>query len=105
MHLGRCIVGVKIFRHQIARRYPFEGGAAFETAQLDRMERDGYEWLYRPFGADPETGRTLGLHGVQWTLPGVYERYTTLERKRRGDPAKRGWFAAYPAVFLRRYLE
>jgi hypothetical protein len=105
VHLGRCILGVKIFRHCLVRRFPFEGNDAFETDQLERLAAAGYTYLQTTPGAAPVSGKTLGLHGTRWTLPSIYERYATLERRRRIYPSQMDWFEDYPALFLRRYLD
>src|SRR6185369_10549818 len=53
----------------------------------------------------PTTEHTLGLHGTHWTAESIYERYATLERRRRGHPRELEWFAEYARVFLQRYLD
>jgi hypothetical protein len=102
-HLGRCINGVKIFRHAIVRRYPFESRDSFETSQLARMEHDGHTVLRTPFDEAPVAGRTLGLHGVRWTPQTVFERYLHLGRRRRLSDIP--WLEAIPNLFLRRFLD
>src|SRR5437879_12803754 len=42
VHVKRRIVGVKIFRHAIVRRYPFDAVDEFEKLQVERLEADGY---------------------------------------------------------------
>ena len=105
VHLRRCILGVKIFRHDIVRRYPFTTIDAFETAQLAALAADGYVYVRCTCGIAPVAGQTMGLHGVRWTLPSIYERYMTLARRRLIHPAELAWFAEYPARFLQRYLD
>lgn len=104
-HLGRNLHGVKIFRHAVARRYPFGPEDSFEVRQLERMERDGWRYLAAATdGRLPQHGRTLGLHGVHWTSTSVYERYMTLMRRRISRPAKMAWFDEQPAKFLQQFL-
>jgi hypothetical protein len=105
VHVERCIIGVKIFRHEIVRRYPFEASDAFEMRQVARLEADGYRVLRGTPGPVPVAGRTLGVHGTEWTPHSIYERYLTLERRRRALPPQLSWFREYPAVFLRRFLD
>jgi hypothetical protein len=104
-HLQRCIIGVKIFRHAITVRYPFGGIDAFETDQVARFEADGFQAIKVPTGHAPVDGDTLGLHGTLWTNASIYERYATIERRRRTDKPKMYWFAEYPPEFLRRFLD
>ena len=103
-HLDRRIQGVKIFRHAIARRYPFDDDQAFEKRQARRMRDDGYavELIGGGAGGDDDI---LGLHGTHWTARSIYERYATLESRRRREPRALSWFAPYPAIFLERFLE
>lgn len=104
-HLERCIIGVKIFRHEIVRRYPFEAVDEFEMRQVACLREDGYTILRRTPGLTPVAGQTLGVHGTDWTPQSVYERYATLERRRRAYPPRLLWLREYPAVFLRRFLD
>ena len=105
VHVERCLQGVKIFRHDLVRRYPFGSGNAFESEQVTQLENDGYVVLRTVCGPHPVPGRTLGLHGTQWTLRSIYERYATLEQSRRARPARLQWFAPYGPEFLRRFLD
>lgn len=103
VHLQRCISGIKIFRHEIVRRYPFEASDGFEKAQVTRLAADGYLFHHTAPEREPVAGRTLGLHGTQWTVETIYERYLTLARRR--VIYKLDWVSEYPAVFLQRYLD
>jgi hypothetical protein len=42
VHLARCIIGVKIYRHDVVRRYPLAMQDSFESDQARRIEADGY---------------------------------------------------------------
>lgn len=105
VHLRRCIHGVKIFRHAIARRYPFRDREACELDQVRRMEADGYAIVKEPQQGRRNSPGTLGLHGVHWTPQSIYERYLTLERRRRRDTNTLKWFPPYRQRFLKRYFE
>ncbi|MGH7786966.1 MAG: glycosyltransferase family 4 protein [Candidatus Binatia bacterium] len=103
-HLDRRIEGVKIYRHAIVRRYPFGDAQAFEKLQARQMRDDGYatERVCDDPGGD---AGILGLHGTHWTARTIYERYATLESRRRRQPQALQWFEPYPAIFLERVLE
>jgi hypothetical protein len=105
VHLERCIFGVKIFRHAIARQYPFRAIEAFEVEQVARFEADGYRSVRPLASVQPVPGHTLGVHGSWWTPEAIYERYANLQRRRRGYPARMQWFEAYGPIFLRRFLD
>ena len=103
-HLERCILGVKIYRHAIVRRYPFANVESFEKLQARRLQTDGYQIVWSSPGRIPGLESTLGLHGTHWTAESIYERYATLERRRLGHPHDLAWFEEYPPIFLRRFL-
>ena len=95
VHLERCVLGVKIFRHAIVRRYPFRAMEAFEVDQVRRFEADGYRLDRSPTGLRPVHGETLGMHGTRWTPATIYERYANLQRRFRGYPERMRWFTEY----------
>lgn len=104
-HLERCIFGVKIFRHEIVRRFPLRSIDAFEVDQFERLEADGYSYTLTSPGEHPVAGETLGRHGTEWTADSVFERYFTLEKRRQSHPARMDWLEAQRARFLERILE
>ena len=105
-HLERCIIGVKIFRHAIVRRYPLVPIDGFEVVQVTQMEADGYQVIRTTAGAAPIEGETLGLHGTEWTDASIYERYANLMRRRRTHvPVRLQWFDEYPQRFLQRFMD
>jgi hypothetical protein len=65
---------------------------------------DGYSVVRAAAGIAPVPGQTLGLHGTQWTAQSIYERYATLERRRRTNPPQLSWLEGYATEFLQRYL-
>lgn len=90
-HLGRIIMGVKIFRHAVAKRYPFLDVEAFELDQIGRFERDGFKCCVKRL--DDEAGTpaesVLGLHGTNLTAQAAYVRYYALQLRRRRDLTRR----------------
>ena len=102
VHLARCIIGVKIYRHDVVRRYPLAMQDSFESDQARRIEADGYPVVRVPVTIEPVPGDTLGLHGTRWTAPLIYERYAKLERRRILE-ARTQWFAPYASEFLARF--
>ena len=105
VHLERCVFGMKIFRHEIVRRYPFRAIEAFEVDQVQRFEADGYCVVKSPSGSRPLPGHTLGMHGTRWTPEAMYERYANLQRRLRAYPDRMRWFTEYGPIFLRRFLD
>jgi hypothetical protein len=103
VHLDRAVQGVKIFRHELVRRYPYRDVNSCELDQLRGLAADGfgYEVIMRP-GGSPEI---LGLHGTHWTPRAIYERFCTLERARRRHPSNHQWLEPWPAILVERVLE
>jgi hypothetical protein len=105
VHLERCVFGVKIFRHEIVRRYPFRAMEAFEVDQVERFEADGYTMMRCPAACD-----RLPVIRSGCTEPDGHRsdlrRYANLQRRRRGYPDRMQWFADYgpdlPAALSRR---
>lgn len=82
--LGSPVYGVKIFRHQVAKRYSFRNVDGCDLDQVLRMQRDGYLRVRAPLEtATREGGTSLGLHGTWPTPRSIYDRFRTEERKRR----------------------
>ncbi|MEO8603621.1 MAG: glycosyltransferase family 4 protein [bacterium] len=104
-HLDRRLQGVKIYRHEIARRYPFSDAQSFEKLQARQMRADGYVLEGGVRGDDRDGDGILGLHGTHWTGRSIYERYATLESRRQRQPRALSWFDPYPGIFLERALE
>jgi hypothetical protein len=87
-HLGRLLRGVKIFKHKIARRYPFRDVRGCDLDQLTRAEADGFAYVRAPLDESIPDGRPLGLHHLVWTRREAYERYFLLECKKRRYPGR-----------------
>jgi hypothetical protein len=102
VHLRHRIEGVKIFRHAINRRYPWEPELT-AVERLQRLAADGYRVLRTPNGSPRSPTTTLGLHGTHWTPRSIYERYRREERLRRRWPELFG--VGWGAVLLQRLLE
>jgi hypothetical protein len=104
-HLERMIHGVKIFRHELVREFPFRDVEGCDVDQFLRLQAAGFE--LRRASANDESGPEgppLGLHGPSWTAREIYDRYGNLERKLRRLPLRMRWFRDYPHIFLERFL-
>ena len=106
VHLERVIYGLKIFKHEIVRRYPYRDVMGCEWEQIGRFRRDGYIDVRVPIdGATQHSDNTLGLHGTHWTPEAVYLRYYVLELTRRKGNKTHAWVAGAAESFLQRFLE
>lgn len=110
-HAARVLYGVKVYRHEIVRAYPYADVESCEYDQIRRFTADGFVDLRLPLEDHFRPSElTLGEHGAGWTPRSVFERYQTLERKirrhRRGVPTTSAtWVEEQAHVFLDRYLE
>lgn len=110
-HAQRVLYGLKIYRHEIVRDYPYGDVESCEYDQIRRFRTDGFVDLRVPLEDHLQpTEATLGEHGTAWTPQSVYERYLTLERKlRRNRPeaptTSATWVDEHAPFFLQRFLE
>jgi hypothetical protein len=111
VHARRVIYGLKIYRHEILRAYPYENVESSEYDQIRRFTRDGFVDCRLPLEDHFHPSEvTLGEHGSRWTPRSVFERYLTLERKvrrhRAGVPTTSAtWVEDHAVFFLQRYLD
>ena len=106
VHLERPIQGVKIFRHDIVRNYPFAAVESCELNHNERLELAGFKVrIFEPEEIAESDDGTLGLHGTHWTPETIYDRFSNLERKYRRFPEKLQWVAELPGPILQRFLE
>ena len=104
--LERRIYGVKLFRHQIVKNYPFANVEATDVHQNARMKKDGYRIELLKLKDTPKTpAGVLGLHGVKWSDKTIYERYATQKRRYRRRPDKERWFLDHELDFFNRFRE
>jgi hypothetical protein len=106
VHLGQHIQGIKIFRHEIVRNYPFAHVQGCEVEQIRRFERDGYSYTVRKF--DKTKGpftETFGLHGTHWTPQLIYLRYATMEQRRRRRTASGEWISGLPVMLAEKFRQ
>lgn len=74
VHLDMNIYGVKIYKMNIFRKYPFNmEHPSCEVEQLERMKKDGYDIRFQD--------EVLGEHSPHWTNESIFERYYNLGEK------------------------
>jgi len=99
-HLEQDILGVRIVRHAIAKKYPFQPVQGCETDQMRLAAQDGYTTVAR---IGPGIG-PAGVHKTSLVPREMYGRYRTLfRRSRKGEGIE--WVKPYAAKFLRRLVE
>jgi hypothetical protein len=104
--LDRVIYGLKIYRHDILRRYPYRDVTGSEWDQVWRFRADGYRDVRVPIEvATKDSEGTLGLHGTYWTPETIYLRFRVLEIKRRKGNRTHDWVVESAHELLDRCLE
>jgi hypothetical protein len=105
-HLDRCIIGVKAFRHEIVRNYPFRNVLSSEKDQIQKLLDDGFRYDILPDHDLRREGEfTMGLHGTHYNEHSAFERYATLERKRCQHPENLAWFDQQGHTLLQRFRD
>jgi MoaA/NifB/PqqE/SkfB family radical SAM enzyme len=74
VHLDMLIYGVKIYRTDDFKRYPYNlNHPSCEVEQLDRMKADGLQYRLKEV--------VMGEHSPKWTDESIFERYYNLMQK------------------------
>lgn len=74
VHLQKNIYGVKIYKHWLFKKYPFDfSSPSCEVKQLNDMKQDGYDIRFKE--------EVMGEHSPHWTNEGIFERYFNLMSK------------------------
>ena len=105
-HLERPIYGIKIFRHDIVKNYPFVNIEATDVDQNNRMQAAGYTiQALKLEDNEASPNGVVGLHGVIYTDLSMYIRYAVQKRKYRRRPQKEDWYLPHEKEFFDRFLE
>lgn len=100
-HLQRTILGCKIYKTDIMRRYPYQESFSCEMDQFGRMKKDGYKLKAVWSHFEPDD-RNVGRHGVYYTPRTIFIRYKRLMEKSRLFPWI-GWVGVLPQDFKQRF--
>lgn len=95
-----AIYGLKIYRHEIVRQFPYENTFSCERTQKESIEAAGFEMRFDPLG---DRGSCLGEHGKHYSTRSIFLRWRRLIQKRRryGNDLARG--VPPPQFLLERY--
>ncbi len=101
VHLQKTIVGVKIYRTEIMKKYPYQTSFSCEVDQMERMKKDGYgvEVVWKSF---EKSDLCVGEHGSYYTPQTIFIRYKRLMEKSRLFPWIE-WVKALPVEFAERF--
>jgi len=77
-HLREPVIGCKVYRTELAARYPWQPSLSCEMGQIERALRDGYRIAVHELTDPP-----VGTHEIGTDPRTVFERYLRLARKGR----------------------
>jgi len=97
---GRPIYGLKIYRHQIVKQFPYRDTASIETDQLARIRAAGFSLDLLPI----EESLCLGEHGRHYTPRTIFKRWQRMFEKHVRVADSR-WIEEWPARLLDRYMQ
>ncbi len=66
-HLNKTIDGIKIYKFDIFKKYPYNNVVSCEVDQLNSMAQDGFTYIRKP--------DVVGVHHPVWTEETIFERY------------------------------
>jgi hypothetical protein len=94
------IYGVKIYRHEIVRRFPYQDSLSCETQQLDRIKAAGFEVELLPL---TDRSGCLGEHGKHYSPETIFRRWQRLFHKHE-QLGHRAWIEPWAERLLDRYI-
>jgi hypothetical protein len=95
------LYGVKIYRHEVVRRFPMRDAFGCDRAQAADLEAAGFKHVRLPLR---DRANILGEHGKHYTPPSIFMRWRKLLQKLRRD-GNMPWVLPWPRRLLQRYLE
>ena len=104
VHLRMNIYGVKIYRHEIMKGFPYQESYSCEVDQVKRVRDAGFFAVDR---YDTEVlmskgPNVFGTHSPTWTPERIFRRYRRLAQKWRRF--NYGWIKPLPDRFRKDYL-
>ena len=93
------LYGVKIYRGDVVRRFPYTNSMSCESEQVERMKAGGYIVEAAPLEED---GGCLGEHGKHYTPETIFKRWQRLFQKHRAL-RKNHWVRPYAKSLMERY--
>jgi hypothetical protein len=98
----RPILGIKIYRHEIVRRFPYRNTISCDITQLQSMEEAGHPSLI--LSCEEASAQCLGEHGKHYNPRTVFLRWQRLFHK-RNEIGRLHWLEPWPARLLERYIK
>ena len=95
------IHGVKIYRHEIMKKFPYENTFSCEWTQIIKFREAGYNFLQTPL---IDESSCLGEHGKHHTPRTIFMRFQRLAQKHRRYKHMQ-WLELWPGRLLERICE
>jgi glycosyltransferase involved in cell wall biosynthesis len=103
---GFCLVGIKIYRHLIMKKYPYDTkDFSCEVDQVTRLQRDGYSVTGNFPGLTGDKECCVGALNKFWTPWTIFEKYSRDLQKYRLYPDKQKWMSVLPKLFLSKLIQ
>ena len=96
----RAILGVKIYRHEIVKQFPYRNSLSCEVDQMKRMLKAGYKITAHSTGEDAVC---LGEHGKHYSPRTIFQRWQRLFHK-HNQMGHLTWLEPWPDRLLERYM-
>ena len=97
----RPIYGLKIYRHAIASRFPYENSLSCETRQVAQIESAGFACEILPLA---DRSGCFGEHGKHYSEQTIFKRWQRLFQKQQ-RVGMRDWIDPWARKLLDRYLQ
>jgi hypothetical protein len=94
------IYGLKIYRHEIVRRFPYENTLSCESHQLVRVKAAGFTVELLPL---TDRSGCFGEHGKHYTPETIFRRWQRIFRKHE-QIGNRAWIEPWAEKLLDRYI-
>src|SRR6516225_3257907 len=94
--------GVKIYRHEIVKRFPYRDTLSCEVTQLQQMSAAGHHALL--LSTKEGDAVCLGEHGKHYSPRTIFLRWQRLFHK-HNELGNRTWLDSWPARLLERYMK
>lgn len=98
----RPILGIKIYRHDIVKRFPYPNTLRFEVDQLRKMADAGHHALV--LSTEEADAVCLGEHGEHYRPETIFRRWQHLFH-RRNEAGHLMWLDPWPGRLLERYVK
>jgi hypothetical protein len=102
------IEGIKIYRHEIVKRFPYHNTLSCEVEQLARFAAGGFTIDRRPLrngsGSWIDRSACLGEHGKHYTPETIFKRWQRLFQKQR-QVGNLDFIEPWPEKLLDRYVK